>query len=56
MARPGAGVQVDFPGRKRAAAAAKQCVDRLGGALERTVGALEPYFMQLRIGDRAGDA
>ena len=24
--------------------------------LERTVGALEPYFMQLRIQDRAGDA
>jgi 3-deoxy-D-manno-octulosonic-acid transferase len=46
----------DAAARQHAAAAAKQCVDRLGGALERTVGALEPYFMQLRIGDRAGDA
>jgi 3-deoxy-D-manno-octulosonic-acid transferase len=46
----------DGPARDRAAAAAKLCVDRLGGALERTVGALEPYFMQLRIQDRAGDA
>jgi 3-deoxy-D-manno-octulosonic-acid transferase len=46
----------DSPARNRAAAAAKRCVDRLGGALERTVGALEPYFMQLRIQDRAGDA
>ena len=46
----------DGAARDRAAAAAKACVDRLGGALERTVGALEPYFMQLRIQDRAGDA
>jgi 3-deoxy-D-manno-octulosonic-acid transferase len=46
----------DGAARNRAAAAAKLCVDRLGGALERTVGALEPYFMQLRIQDRTGDA
>jgi 3-deoxy-D-manno-octulosonic-acid transferase len=46
----------DAPARDRAAAAARLCVDRLGGALERTVGALEPYFMQLRIQDRSGDA
>jgi 3-deoxy-D-manno-octulosonic-acid transferase len=46
----------DGAARARAAAAAKACVDRLGGALERTTGALEPYFMQLRIQDRAGDA
>ncbi len=46
----------DATARQRAATAAKQCVDRLGGGLERTIGALEPYFMQLRIGDRAGDA
>ena len=46
----------DGPSRDRAAVAGGQCIDRLGGALERTVGALEPYFMQLRIRDRAGDA
>ncbi len=46
----------DGSSRDRAATAAALCVDRLGGALERTVGALEPYFMQLRIQDRAGDA
>jgi 3-deoxy-D-manno-octulosonic-acid transferase len=46
----------DSLARNRSAAAAKLCVDRLGGGLERTVGALEPYFMQLRIQDRAGDA
>jgi 3-deoxy-D-manno-octulosonic-acid transferase len=43
--------------RQRAATSAKHCVDRLGGALERTIGALEPYFMQLRIKNRPpGDA
>jgi 3-deoxy-D-manno-octulosonic-acid transferase len=46
----------DGPARDRAAAAGGQCIDRLGGALERTIGALEPYFMQLRIQDRVGDA
>jgi 3-deoxy-D-manno-octulosonic-acid transferase len=46
----------DRAARDRAAAAAKACVDRLGGALERTVAALEPYFMQLRIKGRAGGA
>ena len=46
----------DRAARDRAAAAAKACVDRLGGALERTTAALEPYFMQLRIKGRAGDA
>jgi 3-deoxy-D-manno-octulosonic-acid transferase len=46
----------DGPARDRAATAAKLCVDRLGGALERTIGALEPYFMQLRIQDRTDDA
>jgi len=46
----------DGAARNRAAIAAKRCVDRLGGALERTVGALEPYFMQLQIQDRTGDA
>jgi 3-deoxy-D-manno-octulosonic-acid transferase len=39
----------DGAARRHAADSAKHCVDRLGGALERTIGALEPYFMQLRI-------
>lgn len=42
--------------RERIAAAARHCVERLGGALERTVGALEPYFMQSRISNRAANA
>jgi 3-deoxy-D-manno-octulosonic-acid transferase len=42
--------------RERIAAAAKHCVDRLGGALDRTVSALEPYFMQLRIQNRIVNA
>jgi len=42
--------------RERIAAAAKNCVDRLGGALDRTVSALEPYFMQLRIQNRTVNA
>jgi 3-deoxy-D-manno-octulosonic-acid transferase len=42
--------------RERIAAAAKRCVDTLGGALDRTVAALEPYFMQLRIQNRPVDA
>jgi hypothetical protein len=28
-------------------------VDKLGGALERTLAALEPYLMQLRLEQRA---
>ena len=35
--------------RARVAAAAKSTVDLLGGALERTLTALEPYLMQLRL-------
>ncbi len=38
--------------RSRAAAAAKATVDLLGGALERTLTALEPYLMQLRLEHR----
>jgi 3-deoxy-D-manno-octulosonic-acid transferase len=38
--------------RARAAAAAKATVDLLGGALERTLSALEPYLMQLRLEHR----
>jgi 3-deoxy-D-manno-octulosonic-acid transferase len=35
--------------RERTAAAGKHAVDLLGGALERTLTELEPYFMQLRL-------
>jgi 3-deoxy-D-manno-octulosonic-acid transferase len=35
--------------RERIAAAASRAVERFSGALDRTVAALEPYFMQLRI-------
>jgi 3-deoxy-D-manno-octulosonic-acid transferase len=38
--------------RARASAAAKSTVDVLGGALERTLSALEPYLMQLRLEHR----
>ncbi len=40
--------------RKSVAATARDTVEALGGALERTVGALDPYLMQLRLG--RGDA
>ena len=46
----------DGPARRHAATSAKACVDRLGGAFERTLGALEPYFMQLRIQNRIVNA
>jgi 3-deoxy-D-manno-octulosonic-acid transferase len=42
----------DTEERTRAAAAAKKTVDLLGGALERTLTALEPYLMQLRLEHR----
>ena len=42
--------------RERIAAASRHCVERLGGALDRTVAALEPYFMQLRISNRTVNA
>jgi hypothetical protein len=31
-------------------------VNRLGGALERTLTALDPYFMQIRLERRSGHA
>ncbi len=40
--------------RARVASAGKHAVDLLGGALERTLAELEPYFMQLRL--EHGDA
>src|SRR6516225_1597547 len=39
--------------RERIAAEAGRAVERFGGALDRTVAALEPYFLQLRIQDRS---
>jgi 3-deoxy-D-manno-octulosonic-acid transferase len=46
----------DSAERDRIAAAAKRSIDELGGALDRTIAALEPYFMQLRIQSRPADA
>jgi 3-deoxy-D-manno-octulosonic-acid transferase len=38
------------PGSRRAVAdAGSQAIRQLGGALERTLAALDPYFMQLRL-------
>jgi 3-deoxy-D-manno-octulosonic-acid transferase len=42
----------DTEERARVSAAAKSTVDGLGGALERTLAALEPYLMQLRLEHR----
>ena len=42
--------------RARVAAAARTTVERLSGALERTVQSLEPYLMQLRLHQRADNA
>jgi 3-deoxy-D-manno-octulosonic-acid transferase len=46
----------DLAARDAARAAAAEVVDRLGGALERTLAALEPYLLQLRLERRAADA
>lgn len=35
--------------RQRATNAAEQVVERLGGALEKTLGAIEPYLLQMRL-------
>ena len=43
----------DPTARSAAADAAKQTVEKLGGALERTLAALDPYLMQLRLEQRA---
>jgi 3-deoxy-D-manno-octulosonic-acid transferase len=39
--------------RQAVAAAASETVGRLGGALKRTLVALDPYLMQLRLEQRA---
>ncbi len=46
----------DPAARKRVADAARTTVDSLGGALERTLGALEPYLLQLRLEHRINHA
>jgi 3-deoxy-D-manno-octulosonic-acid transferase len=43
----------DPAARSAAAKAAAACVEKLGGALERTFAAIEPYLMQLRLEQRA---
>lgn len=42
--------------RNRAILAARKTVELLGGALDRTLAALEPYFLQLRLEHRSPDA
>ena len=46
----------DPTARDTSAAAAMHVVDRLGGALDRTLAVLEPYLLQLRIEMGAADA
>jgi 3-deoxy-D-manno-octulosonic-acid transferase len=46
----------DPAARTRATDAARATVDALGGALERTLGSLEPYLMQLQLRGRNGHA
>jgi 3-deoxy-D-manno-octulosonic-acid transferase len=54
-ARIGAWIR-DGAERERIAAQAKRYVDKLAGALDLTVSALEPYFMQLRGPNRTAHA
>jgi 3-deoxy-D-manno-octulosonic-acid transferase len=42
--------------RQRAMGSAEQVVEQLGGALEKTLGALEPYLLQMRLEQGAIDA
>ena len=46
----------DTEARDKLVAAASQVVEQLGGALERTLTALEPYLLQLRLEMGAGNA
>lgn len=39
----------DAGGRARTVAAARTTVDKLGGALDRTIAAIDPYLMQIRL-------
>jgi 3-deoxy-D-manno-octulosonic-acid transferase len=54
-ARTGAWIR-DSAERERIATQAKCYVDKLAGALDLTVSALEPYFMQLRSQNRTAHA
>ena len=53
--RIGAWIEDDSE-RARVAAAAERCIDRLGGALERTTAALDPYLLRLQSRSRAAHA
>lgn len=46
----------DGMARKAVANAGQKTVERLGGALKRTMADLEPYLLQLRLEHRSGDA
>lgn len=47
---------IDGAARRVAADAGQKTVERLGGALKRTMAELEPYLLQLRLEHRAADA
>ena len=46
----------DAKERAAISGAARETVARLGGALDRTVTALDPYFMQIRLERRSSHA
>ncbi len=46
----------DAAARTRLVVAAHKTVEVLGGALDRTLAELEPYFLQIRLEQQAGDA
>ena len=46
----------DGAARQEIAERARRCVDKLGGALDLAISALEPYFMQLRMQDHTAHA
>src|SRR5215471_12851312 len=46
----------DGAARQEIAERARRCVDKLGGALDLVISALEPYFMQLRTQNRIAHA
>jgi 3-deoxy-D-manno-octulosonic-acid transferase len=46
----------DVSARQRASAAGAVVIDKLGGALDRTMAALEPYLLQLRLESGTPDA
>jgi 3-deoxy-D-manno-octulosonic-acid transferase len=46
----------DGAARQEIAVRARRCVDKLGGALDLAISALEPYFMQLRIQNQTAHA